>query len=50
MVVYTNEPHWVDRYITMFELFSREGKYNVPGFNLEYTGGRDGHDQKVIFV
>ncbi|KAE8810349.1 Serine/threonine-protein kinase [Hordeum vulgare] len=29
---------------------AEDDKYNVVGFNLEYTGGHVGHDQKVAFA
>jgi hypothetical protein len=47
MVLYTNEPQWVDRCIATFEWFLREDKYKVVGFDLEYTHEHVGHDQKV---
>ncbi|KAE8812278.1 hypothetical protein D1007_10627 [Hordeum vulgare] len=49
MVVYTKDPVIVEDSInTMERLFAEDDKYKVVGFNLAYTGGRVGHDQKVV--
>ncbi|XBI46363.1 hypothetical protein VPH35_110632 [Triticum aestivum] len=47
-VVYTNDPVSVESFIQTMEQFLAEDKYQVVGFDLEYTIGRDGHDQKVV--
>ena len=46
-VVYTNDPVSVESSIQTMEQFLAEDKYRVVGFDLEYTIGRAGHDQKV---
>src|SRR5215216_6487595 len=46
-VVYTNNPISVESSIQTMEQFLAEDKYRVVGFDLEYTMGRAGHDQKV---
>src|SRR5215216_6319913 len=46
-VVYTNNPVSVESSIQTMEQFLAEDKYQVVGFDLEYTIGRAGHDQKV---
>ena len=47
-VVYTNEPVSVEGSIQTMEQFLAEDKYRVVSFDLEYTIGRAGHDQKVV--
>ena len=47
-VVYTNDPVSVESSIQTMEQFLAEDKYRVVGFDLEYTIGRAGHDQKVV--
>jgi hypothetical protein len=46
-VVYTNEPVSVESYINDMEKLLAEDKYKVVGFDLEFTGGRAGYNQKV---
>ena len=46
-VVYTNDPVSVESSIQTMEQFLAEDKYQVVGFDLEYTIGRAWHDQKV---
>ena len=46
-VVYTNDPVSVECSIQTMEQILAEDKYRVVGFDLEYTIGRAGHDQKV---
>ena len=46
-VVYTNDPVSVESSIQTMEQFLAEDKYGVVGFDLKYTIGRAGHDQKV---
>ena len=46
-VVYTNDPVSVESSIQTMEKFLAEDKYQVVGFDLEYTIGHAGHDQKV---
>ena len=46
-VVYTNDPVWVEHSIHIMELLLAEEKYKVVGFDLEYTIGHAGKDQKV---
>ena len=46
-VVYTNDPASVESSIQTMEQFLAEDKYQVVGFDLEYTTGHAGHDQKV---
>ena len=46
-VVYTNDPVSLESSIQTMEQFLAEDKYRVVGFDLEYTIGRAGHDQKV---
>ena len=49
LVVYTNDPVVVVNSInTLEQLLVEEDKYKVVGFDLEYTGGRARHDQKVV--
>ena len=43
-VVYTNDPVSVESSIQTMEQFLAEDKYQVVGFDLEYTIGRAGHD------
>ncbi|KAE8785713.1 hypothetical protein D1007_40512 [Hordeum vulgare] len=48
LVVYT-DPIVVENFInTLEKLLAEEDKYKVVGFDLEYTGGRVGHDQMVV--
>ena len=46
-VVYTNDLVSVESSIQTMEQFLAEDKYRVVGFDLEYTIGRAGHNQKV---
>ena len=46
-VVYTNDPISVESSIQTMEQFLAEDKYQVVGFDLEYSIGHAGHDQKV---
>src|SRR3989337_1215272 len=46
-MVYTNDPVSVESSIQIMEQFLAEDKYQVVGFDLEYTMGHAGHDQKV---
>jgi hypothetical protein len=47
-VVYTIDPTVVEDSInTMEQLLAEDDKYKVVGFDLQYTGGHPGHDQKV---
>ena len=43
----TDDPIWVENSIHTMEQLLVYDKYKVVGFDLEYTGGRVGHDQKV---
>ncbi|KAE8784695.1 putative methyltransferase PMT27 [Hordeum vulgare] len=46
-MVYTNDPVMVENSIIMLkQLLADDGTYKVVGFDLEYTGGCVGHDQK----
>ncbi|KAE8769000.1 hypothetical protein D1007_59459 [Hordeum vulgare] len=46
-VVYTNDPVMVEDSInTMQRLLAEDDKYKVAGYDLNYTGGHDRHDQK----
>ena len=47
-VVYTNEPVSVEISIQTMEQLLAEDKYQVVGFDLEFTSGRVGYDQKVV--
>ena len=47
-VVYMNDPVSVESSIQTMEQFLVEDKYRVVVFDLEYTIGRAGHDQKVV--
>ncbi|KAF7030119.1 hypothetical protein CFC21_041726 [Triticum aestivum] len=49
-VVYTNDPVSLESSIQTMEQFLAEDKYQVVGFNVEYTIGRVGHDQKVVIA
>ena len=49
-VVYTNDPISVESSIQTMEEFLAEDKYRVVGFDLEYTSGHAGHDQKVAIA
>ena len=40
----------VESSIQTMEQFLAEDKYRVVGFDLEYTIGRAGHDQKVVIA
>ena len=42
LVVYTNDPVWVEHSIHIMELLLAEEKYMVVGFDLEYTRARAG--------
>ena len=46
-VVYMNDPVSVESSIQTMEHFLAKDRYQVVGFDLEYTMGRAGHDQKV---
>ena len=46
-MVYTNNPVSMESSIQTMEQFLAEDKYQVVGFDLEYTIGHAGHDQKV---
>ena len=46
-VVYMNDPMSVESSIQTMEQLLADNKYQVAGFDLEYTMGRAGHDQKV---
>ena len=43
-VVNTNDPVLVESSIQTMEQLLAEDKYQVVGFDLEFTGGRAGHD------
>ena len=43
-MVYMNDPVSVESSIQTTEQFLVEDKYQVVGFDLEYTIGRAGHD------
>ena len=47
-VVYTNDPVSMESSIQTMEPFLGEDKYQVVGFDLEYTMGHVDHDQKVV--
>ena len=47
-VMYMNDPVSVESSIQTMEQFLAEDKYQVVSFDLEYTIGRAGHDQKVV--
>ena len=47
-VVYSNDPVSVESSIQTMEHFLAEDKYQVVCFDLEYTMGCAGHDQKVV--
>ncbi|KAE8799883.1 hypothetical protein D1007_24763 [Hordeum vulgare] len=50
-MVYTNDPVKVEDSINTMEwLLAGDEKYKVVGFDLTYTGGRVGHDQKVVIT
>ena len=49
-VVYMNDPVSVESSIHTMERFLAEDKYRVAGFDLEYTIGRAGQDQKVVIA
>src|SRR6266516_4147864 len=46
-VVYTNDPVSVESSMQTMKQFLAKDKYQVVGFDLEYTIGCAGHDQKV---
>ena len=48
LVVYMNDLVSVESSIQTMEQFLAEDKYQVVGFDLEYTIGRARHDQKVV--
>ncbi|KAE8791235.1 hypothetical protein D1007_34365 [Hordeum vulgare] len=49
MVVYTNDPVMVEDTINTMEwLLAEDDKYKVVDFDLAYTSGCVGHDQKVV--
>ncbi|KAE8812437.1 hypothetical protein D1007_10580 [Hordeum vulgare] len=48
-VVYINDMVMAEDSInTMERLLAEDDKYKVVGFDLAYTGSRDGHGQKVV--
>ena len=47
LVVYTNDPVWVEHSIHIMELLLAEEKYKVVGFDLEYTRAHVGSCPKV---
>ncbi|KAE8820459.1 hypothetical protein D1007_01607 [Hordeum vulgare] len=48
-LVYTNDPVMVEDSIHSMEwLLAEDDKYKVVGFDLAYTSGHAGHDQKVV--
>ena len=47
-MVYTNDPVSVESSIQTMEPLLAEDKYQVVGFDLEYTIDRAGDDQKVV--
>ncbi|KAI4993521.1 hypothetical protein ZWY2020_007834 [Hordeum vulgare] len=50
-MVYTNDPVMVEDSTSSMEwLIAEDDKYIVVGFDLAYTCGRVGHDQKVVVV
>ena len=42
LMVYTNNPVWVEHPIHIMELFLAKEKYKVVGLDIEYTCTRDG--------
>ena len=48
LMVYTNDPVWVEHSIHIMELLLAEEKYKVVGFGLEYTHARAGSRPKVV--
>ncbi|KAE8791584.1 hypothetical protein D1007_34042 [Hordeum vulgare] len=51
MVVYTNDLVIVESSINTMEwLLAEYGKYRAVSFDLAYTNGRAGHDQKVVIA
>ena len=49
-MVYTNDPVSVESSIQTMEQLLAEDKYQVVVFDLEFTGGRAGYDQKVAIA
>ena len=47
LVVYTNNPVWVEHSVHIMELLLADDKYKVVGFDLEYTRARAGSRPKV---
>ncbi|KAE8799931.1 hypothetical protein D1007_24628 [Hordeum vulgare] len=47
-VVYTNEPDLVESSIQTMEQLLADDKYQMVGFDREFTSGRAGQDQKVV--
>ena len=47
-VVYTKDPVSMESSIETMEQLLAKDKYQVVGFDLEYTIGCAGHDQKVV--
>ncbi|KAE8771955.1 putative methyltransferase PMT27 [Hordeum vulgare] len=48
-MVYTNDPVVVkDSTNTLEQLLAEDDKYKMVSFDLEYTSGRAGHDQKCL--
>ena len=50
LMVHTNDPVSVESSVRTMEQLLAEDKYQVVGFDLEYTIGHAGHDQKVAFA
>ena len=48
LVVYTNDPIWMEHSIHIMELLLAAEKYKVVGFDLEYTRARAGSHAKVV--
>ena len=48
LVVYTNNPVWVEHSIHIMEMLLAEEKYKVVGFDLEYAHAHVGSRPKVI--
>ncbi|KAE8786247.1 putative methyltransferase PMT27 [Hordeum vulgare] len=50
-MVYTNNPVMVEESINTMEWFlAEDDKYKVVGFDLTCTGGRAGHDPKLVYI
>ena len=48
LVVYTNNPVWLEHSVHIMELLLSEEKYKVVTFDLEYTRARAGSRPKVV--